>query len=159
MQESAMVLYIICVYLREHIAQNWMSFLHDDSNKTEPFRFLASSHRIRCDTWGQGIHHQNRRKCYINQCIRCVFFFSLAHKKKLISKNKVAIVICFIVLMLTNKVWRRLWCMQIILMCFSCHATTRKLVVCKIWLKIWSQQNFRYFAAHRIAAECCDDWC
>ena len=138
---------------RTRLSQNWRSFLRADSNKTELFQFLASiiesavtpEGKIIVTTKGQGVKSTSTldisdlQPCTQEEAdhrimLHCAHAYHHGMKKIMLHATDTDVLVLAI-------------------------ATASILEGCEIWLAFDHSKNFRYIAAHTIAAELGDSWC
>ena len=138
---------------RTRIPQNWRSFLRVDSNKTELFQFLASmiesavtpEGKIFVTTKGERVISTSTldisalQPCTQEEAdhrimLHCAHAYQHGMKKIMVHATDTDVLVLTI-------------------------ATASVLEGCEIWLAFGHNKNFRYIAAHTIAAELGDDWC
>jgi len=138
---------------RTRIPQNWKSFLRVDSNKTELFQYLASviesavtpDGKIFVTTKGERVKATGTldisalQPCTQEEAdhrimLHCAHAYQHGMKKIMLHATDTDVLVLAI-------------------------TTASVLEGCEIWLGFGHKKNFRYIAAHTIAAELGDDWC
>jgi len=138
---------------RTRIPRNWRSFLHVDSNKRKLFQFFAlliestatPQGKMLVTTKGERVESTSTsdisdlQPCTLEEAdhhitLHCAHAYHHGIKKIMVHATDTDVLVLAI-------------------------ATARTLEGCEIWLAFGHSKNFRYIAAHMIAAELGGDWC